>query len=82
MHEWSITEAVVEEVLSQAKKHRMKKIEKVILSYGEDGDLSSQEIEFCFRAIAQDTILLGVDLEVAPREGGGGIIVESIEGEK
>ncbi len=40
MHEWKITESVVEEVLLQAKKNELKKIEKVTLSMGEDVDLT------------------------------------------
>jgi Zn finger protein HypA/HybF involved in hydrogenase expression len=82
MHEWKITEAVVEEVLAQSKKHQMQKVEKVVLSYGGEGDLKAEEIEFCFKAIAEDTILHSVNLDIMKREGGGGIIVESIEGEK
>ncbi|NIO16820.1 MAG: hypothetical protein GTN70_07455 [Deltaproteobacteria bacterium] len=82
MHEWKITEAVVEEVLKQSRNHRMQKVKKVVLSYGEEGDLKAGEIEFCFKAIAQDTILCSVNLEIKKRKGGGGIIVESIEGKK
>ncbi len=44
MHEWKITEAVIEEVLTQAKKHELNKIENLVLSIGEDAYFTSSEI--------------------------------------
>ena len=81
MHEWKITESVVEEVLLQAKKNELKKIEKVTLSMGEDVDLTPEAIEFCFKCLGKDTILNDVHLEINKSKGRG-ITVESIEGER
>lgn len=82
MHEWKITEAIIEEILKQAEINGMKKIEKVILSIGEESDLTGDEIKFCFEALKVNYPLNDLDLQINKRNGGGGVIIESIEGEE
>jgi len=81
MHEWKITESVVEEVLNQAKKNDLKKIDKVRLSIGNDIDLTPDAITFCFQVLSKGTILEKACLEIDMRDGRG-ITVESLEGER
>lgn len=82
MHEWKITEAIIEEILKQAEANGMKKINKVILSIGKESDLTGDEIKFCFEALKVNYPLKSIDLEINQRDGMGGIIVERIEGEE
>lgn len=82
MHEWKMTEAVVEEVMSQAKRSGMRRIDKIVLSVGGEGHLTADTVEFCFRALAEETPLKETSLEIRAREDSGGIIVEAIEGER
>ena len=82
MHEWKITEAIIEEILKQAEASGMKNIEKVILSIGKESDLTGDGIRFCFEALKVNYPLKNVDLQIKTRDGGGGIIIESIEGEE
>lgn len=81
MHEWKITEAIIEEIIKQAKESGMKKIEKVVLSIGKESDLTGDEISFCFEALKKDYQLDDIKLEIKKRDGMGGVIIEEIEGE-
>jgi Zn finger protein HypA/HybF involved in hydrogenase expression len=82
MHEWKIAEAVLEEIVAQSEKHDIKKIKKVILSIGDDEHHTGEQIEFCLQALAKDRALESLPVTITKRQGKGGIIVESIEGEK
>ncbi|MDI6807422.1 MAG: hydrogenase/urease maturation nickel metallochaperone HypA [Candidatus Eisenbacteria bacterium] len=82
MHEWKIAEAVLEEIIAQSEKHKIKKIKKVTLSIGEDADHTGEQIEFCLKALAKDKALESLPITMTRRQGKGGITVESIEGEK
>lgn len=77
-----MTEAVIEEVMSQAQRSGMRRIDKVVLSVGGEKHLTAETVEFCFRALAAETPLKEVSLEIRAREDSGGIIVEAIEGER
>lgn len=79
MHEWGITESVIKEIIKQANENRLKKIEKVCLSLGEDSDITPDSLEFCFQNSVKDTILAETKLELK-KCNGRGIIVDSIEG--
>lgn len=80
MHEWRITEAVIEEILKHSRENAIKKILRIVLSIGEDTDLTPDSIRFCFDALRKEHKLEDAKLEILSRKGRGGIIVESIEG--
>jgi len=81
MHEWGITESVIKEIIRQANENNLKKIDKVCLSIGEDTDITSESVEFCFQNLVKETILAKAKLEIK-KSNGRGIIIDSIEGEK
>jgi Zn finger protein HypA/HybF involved in hydrogenase expression len=77
MHEWSIVEETVKEILNQARKEGIEKIKKVRLSVGED--LEKESVEFCFKCIAKGDIFEKSELETQEMRGTG-IVIERIEG--
>ncbi len=82
MHEWGLTEQVVKEILNQAKASELIKINKVILTLGDDKHLTPESLKFCFETISKKEILLiNVELEINKGEGKG-IVIDTIEGEK
>lgn len=82
MHEWKITEAIIEEILKQAEANGIKKVNKVVLSIGQDSDLTPETIGFCFDSLKPNyPINKDLILEFKNREGMGGVIIETIEGE-
>lgn len=81
MHEWKITEAVIEEVFLHARENKLKKINRVCLSIGDDVLLTSDTIRLCFQTLSKGTILENVCLDINKRFGKG-ITLESLEGER
>jgi Zn finger protein HypA/HybF involved in hydrogenase expression len=81
MHEWQITQSLIEEIINQSKLNGLKKINKVCLAIGKETDISSDSLGFCFRSLAEETMLSDVQLEIRENEGRG-IIIEAIEGLK
>lgn len=81
MHEWKITEAIIEEILKQAEENGIRNVNKVILSIGKDSDLTEDEIRFCFESLKVNYPLKNIELQFKERDGAGGIIIEEIEGE-
>ncbi len=81
MHEWRITESIIKEVLNQAEINRMVKIKKVVLSLGNDSDLTPDSINFCFNVLKNSPLLNETILEFQKRKDNKGIIIERIEGE-
>lgn len=81
MHEWKITESIIDELLHQAKINKMVKIKRVVLSLGNDSDLTPDSIKLCFNALRNSPLLDETILEFQKREDNRGIIIESIEGD-
>ncbi len=81
MHEWKITEAIIEEISRQAERNGIQRVNKVVLTIGNDSDLTADSIKFCFNALERPTALKDTALDIKKREGKGGVVVESIEGE-
>lgn len=80
MHEWSITERVVKEVLRNVEENKLKKVTKVSLSVGKDIDFLDS-IEFCFKELSKGTIIEKSKLKIKKSKETG-IIVDSITGEQ
>ncbi len=79
MHEWGITESIIEEIIKQANENELKKVDKVCLSIGESSDITPESLEFCFRCLAKETILQAAKLEIKKNEGRE-ITIDSFEG--
>ena len=80
MHEWSITRKVVNSILKNSRENGIKKVNRVVLSVGEDIDFLDS-IEFCFEMLSKGTIIEGAKLEIKKFKEKG-IIIDSIEGEQ
>ncbi len=81
MHEWGITESIVEEVIREARKHGLDKVDKVRLSLGNVIDLTPDSLEFCFQCLSKGTIAEEAALEITEGERRG-ITIDSLEGEQ
>ncbi len=79
MHEWGITESVIEEIVKQANENELKKVDKVCLSIGETSHITPETLEFCFQCLAKETILQAAKLEIKQNEGRE-ITIDSFEG--
>jgi len=80
MHEWHITEELLEIVCNQAEVNKLKKVNKIEVALGKDSDITEDSIRFCLESLSQETIASGAVLHIIPREGNDLILV-SIEGE-
>jgi hydrogenase nickel incorporation protein HypA/HybF len=56
MHELSITQSIFDQALTQAKKHKAKKIKKIKLQIGEGTAIVPDCIQFYFDALKTETI--------------------------
>lgn len=81
MHEWGITQSLVEEVIREAREHGLRKVDKVRLSVGETNDLTAESLELCFQCLTKGTIAEKADLEIKKGQGRG-ITLDSLEGER
>ena len=79
MHEWGITESIIEEIIKQANENELKKVDKVCLSIGEASDITPESLELCFQCLAKETILQAAKLEIKKNEGRE-ITIDSFEG--
>jgi Zn finger protein HypA/HybF involved in hydrogenase expression len=77
MHEWSIVEETVKEILNLAKENGMMRIKKVRLSIGRD--LEEDSVEFCFRCLAKGILFEDCQLEIQ-QANGTGITIQHVEG--
>jgi len=81
MHEWKITEAILDEVRQQALENGIERVNKIVLSIGNGTDLTADVIRNCFEIMTKNGEFADVELVIREREDEQGIIVESIEGE-
>ncbi len=79
MHEWGITESIIEEIIKQANENELKKVDKVCLSIGEASDITTESLGLCFQFLAKETILQAAKLEIKKNEGRE-ITIDSFEG--
>ena len=80
MHEWSIVESVVKEIIKQTEKHKIKKLDKVCMSIGRDSNFEPEHFRFCFQLLSKGTPLENVELELKENDSSG-VVINSIEGQ-
>jgi hydrogenase nickel incorporation protein HypA/HybF len=66
MHELSIVAGLVDSVLDFVAKHEIKKVLGVKLSVGELTHLETEQLQFCYTAMIDQTAIQGSTLEVEP----------------
>jgi len=64
MHELSITQSILEQALSEAKKHKAKKINKIKLQIGAGTAIVADCMQFYFDTMKKDTIAEKSILEI------------------
>ena len=80
MHEWHITEELLDKVCAQAKENRINKITKIRVDLGQDGHITEESLRFCFQVLSEKTICGEAVLEVKS-SAGGFLSLVSFEGE-
>jgi len=80
MHEWHITQELLDQVSAQAKENRINKVTKVQVELGKDGQITEDSLRFCFQVLSEKTIAREAVLEVKS-SAGSDLILASMEGE-
>lgn len=80
MHEWHITEELLEQVCTQAKENQIDKITKIQVELGEDSHVTEDSLRFCFQLLSEKTIAKEAVLEIKS-SAGGFLSLISLEGE-
>jgi len=80
MHEWHITEELLDKVCAQAKENRINKITKIRVDLGQDGHITEESLRFCFQVLSEETIAKEAVLEIKS-SAGGFLSLVSFEGE-
>jgi len=81
MHEWHITEELLDKVCAQAKENRINKITKIRVDLGQDGHITEESLRFCFQVLSEETIAKEAVLEIKP-SAGNALMLISLEGEQ
>jgi len=81
MHEWHITEELLDQVCTQAKENRINKVTKIQVELGEDGDITEDSLRFCFQLLSEKTIAKEAVLEIKPSVGNALTLI-SLAGEQ
>ena len=79
MHEWGITQDLINEVKIQAQANNIKKITKVEITLGKKSDLTAESLKLCFKALATDEVLKGCKLRIKNTPDNK-VILNKIEG--
>jgi len=80
MHEWYITEELLDQVCAQAKENRINKIAKVQVELGEDSHITEDSLRFCFQLLSEKTIAKEAVLEIKS-SAGDALMLVSFAGE-
>ncbi len=80
MHEWHITEELLNQLCAQAQKNRINKVIKVQVELGEDSHVTEDSLSFCFQVLSEETIAKEAVLEVKS-SAGDALTLISFEGE-
>ncbi len=80
MHEWHITEELLDMVCQQAEENKLTRVTKIGVTLGKDSDITEDSFRFCLESLSQKTIAKGAELDVRPTQGSDLILV-ALEGE-
>ncbi len=80
MHEWHITEELVNTVCAQAKENRISKLTKIQVELGKDSHVTEDSLRFCFQLLSEKTMAREAVLEIKS-SAGGFLSLVSLEGE-
>ena len=69
MHEWSLTEELINQVCTQAKENRIGKVTKIQVELGKDGHVTDDTLRYCFQLLSENTIAREAALEIKSLAG-------------
>lgn len=69
MHEFSMTQQIVENVLQEARKHDAKKVLEVHLVIGKLTFLGIEQVRFSYRVLTKGTIMERSELHIREKDG-------------
>jgi hydrogenase nickel incorporation protein HypA/HybF len=69
VHEFSITNQIVQSVLTEAEKRGAKKVTEVHLAIGKLTFLGLEQVRFAYEVLTKDTIMEGSQLIIEEQEG-------------
>ena len=81
MHEWYVTEELLDQVCTQAKQNRISKITNIQVELGEDSHITEDSSRFRFQLLSENTISGEAVLE-AKIVSGQCLTLVSFEGEQ
>jgi len=81
MHEWHITEELIDKVCTQAKENRINRVTKIQVDLGEDSRITEESLRFCFQLLGEKTIAKEAVLEIKS-SAGNALTLVSFEGEQ
>jgi len=81
MHEWGITQELLEEIKKEADQNNIKTVTQVEIALGKDSDLTEQDLKMCFEALTNDDDILKECKLQIKKTSDCGIIINRIEGE-
>ena len=69
MHEFSVTNQIVQNVLAEAEKRKAKKVTQVHMTIGKLTFLGLEQVRFAYEALTKGTIMEGSKLVITEQEG-------------
>lgn len=81
MHEWHITEELLNQVCNQAEENRISKLTKIQVELGEDSHVTEDSLRFCFQLLSDKTIAREAVLEIKS-SAGAALTLVSFAGEQ
>ncbi len=69
MHEWHITEELLDKVCAQAEENRINRIAKIQVELGEDSHVTEESLRFCFQLLSEKTVAKEAVLQIRPSAG-------------
>ena len=79
MHEYSIVENLVKQVVAEAQKRHALKVVKVNLALGEMLGFDAEAIRLYYQTISEGTVASGAVVDIHPVIAGREIYIENIE---
>ncbi|WP_455392720.1 hydrogenase maturation nickel metallochaperone HypA [[Eubacterium] cellulosolvens] len=64
MHEFSIMSQVVQAILVEVEKNKLKMVSKVLLEVGDLTFLGEEQLRFCYEVLSKDNVLAGSELVI------------------
>lgn len=81
MHEWGITQDLIDEVKKQAESNGIAKVITIRVALGKKSDMTGHVLRTCFMALTKDTSLADAKLQIKNTQDHK-VIITAIKGER